>query len=185
MAVITRRSIRENLYILLCSGSDFGDLYTVLSKIFHRQHRHTQTTVATGSTAMARYLAQIIILGAQTVGRAFVKTLRQEIEASREAARIHQASRSNTSHGNDVAVKGMTLLEAQQILNVKGLEDRQEIETHYKHLFQANEKPAGGSFYIQSKVYRAKERIDQELTKQFQSLDSQAKQGHQARAQDD
>ncbi|KAH8284460.1 hypothetical protein KR018_012612, partial [Drosophila ironensis] len=116
---------------------------------------------------MARYLAQIAILGAQVVGRALMKTLRQEIEASREAARIHRATQSNSSghNANDVAVKGMTLLEAQQILNLKGLDDRQAIESHFQHLFRANEKPAGGSFYIQSKVYRAKERIDQELSK--------------------
>ncbi|XP_017092925.2 mitochondrial import inner membrane translocase subunit tim16 [Drosophila bipectinata] len=129
---------------------------------------------------MARHLAQIIVLGAQMVGRALVKTLKQEMEASREAARMHQALRTNKSDPNDVPVKGMTLMEAQQILNVKGLEDRQEIDSHYRHLFGANEKPAGGSFYIQSKVYRAKERIDQELTKQSQSKDKRAKQGQQA-----
>ncbi|KAH8317463.1 hypothetical protein KR074_005798 [Drosophila pseudoananassae] len=128
---------------------------------------------------MARYLAQIIVLGAQMVGRAFVKTLKQEIEASREAARMHQACRANARNNDDVPVKGMTLVEAQQILNVKGLEDRQEIESHYRHLFRANERPAGGSFYIQSKVYRAKERIDRELTKPSQPKDTRAKQGHQ------
>ncbi|KAH8421503.1 hypothetical protein KR009_010109 [Drosophila setifemur] len=115
---------------------------------------------------MARYLAKILILGTQTVGRAFVKTLQQEIEASQEAARILKAARSNTPNANDMPVKGMTLTEAQQILNVKDLHDRQEIATHYEHLFRVNEKKAGGSFYIQSKVYRAKERIDQELAKQ-------------------
>lgn len=36
---------------------------------------------------MAKYLAQIIVLGAQTVGRAFTKALRQEIQASQEAAK--------------------------------------------------------------------------------------------------
>lgn len=36
---------------------------------------------------MAKYIAQIIVLGAQAVGRAFTKALRQEIAASQEAAR--------------------------------------------------------------------------------------------------
>jgi len=62
-------------------------------------------------------------------------------------------------------VKGMTLVEAQQILNVQDLGDRQAIDTHYQHLFRANEKSSGGTFYIQSKVFRAKERIDQELAR--------------------
>ncbi|XP_017116170.1 mitochondrial import inner membrane translocase subunit tim16 [Drosophila elegans] len=112
---------------------------------------------------MARYLAKIVYLGAQVVGRALVKTLRQEIEVCQEAARIQETLRANAPSDRDVAVKGMTLVEAQQILNVKDLSDRQAIEAHYQHLFRANDKNSGGTFYIQSKVFRAKERIDQEL----------------------
>ena len=33
----------------------------------------------------------------------------------------------------------------------------------FDHLFAVNDKVKGGSFYIQSKVVRAKERIDQEM----------------------
>ena len=36
---------------------------------------------------MAKYLAQIIMLGGQAIGRAFAKALKQEIAASQEAAR--------------------------------------------------------------------------------------------------
>ena len=36
---------------------------------------------------MAKYLAQIIILGGQVIGRAFARALRQEIAASQEAAK--------------------------------------------------------------------------------------------------
>lgn len=36
---------------------------------------------------MAKHIIQIIILGAQTVGKAFAKALRQEIQASQEAAK--------------------------------------------------------------------------------------------------
>lgn len=50
-----------------------------------------------------------------------------------------------------------------QILDVKAPLNPEEVEKRYKHLFEANEKAKGGSFYIQSKVYRAKERIDEEL----------------------
>ena len=56
----------------------------------------------------------------------------------------------------------MTLEEAQQILNLNKL-DPESIVKNYEHLFNVNEKSKGGSFYIQSKVFRAKERIDQEL----------------------
>ena len=36
---------------------------------------------------MAKYIAQIIVIGAQVIGRAFTKALRQEIQASQEAAK--------------------------------------------------------------------------------------------------
>lgn len=57
---------------------------------------------------------------------------------------------------------GITLEEAQQILNVSNL-DPEEVQKQYEHLFNVNDKAKGGSFYLQSKVFRAKERIDHEL----------------------
>ena len=57
---------------------------------------------------------------------------------------------------------GMSLEEAKQILNVENL-DAESVQQKYEHLFNVNDKAKGGSFYIQSKVFRAKERIDQEL----------------------
>ncbi|XP_037725909.1 mitochondrial import inner membrane translocase subunit Tim16 [Drosophila subpulchrella] len=115
---------------------------------------------------MARYLTKIVILGAQVVGRALMKTLRQELQAFEDAARMHETMTANSrDSSSSVRVKGMTLVEAQQILNVQDLGDRQAIDTHYQHLFRANEKSSGGTFYIQSKVFRAKERIDQELAR--------------------
>jgi import inner membrane translocase subunit TIM16 len=56
----------------------------------------------------------------------------------------------------------MSLEEAKQILNVNEL-DPALVQKNYEHLFAVNDKLKGGSFYLQSKVYRAKERIDQEL----------------------
>ena len=85
--------------------------------------------------------------------------------------------------------------EAIDILNVDKKLDAAEVEAKYKHLFEANDRSKGGSFYLQSKVrassvllsfcdspnpflcspsarlsrsvqvFRAKERIDQELGK--------------------
>lgn len=67
-----------------------------------------------------------------------------------------------------------------QILNVTKLEPK-EIQEKYDHLFNLNDKSKGGSFYLQSKVFRAKERIDQELqdlqktTKEHKSNKSETK----------
>lgn len=68
---------------------------------------------------------------------------------------------------------GMTLEEAKQILNVEDLKNVENITKSYEHLFNVNERSKGGSFYIQSKVFRAKERLDHELQAQAQNQKSQ------------
>lgn len=62
-----------------------------------------------------------------------------------------------------VFTKGITLDEAQQILNLTDLKSEEDVKKNYEHLFNVNDKSKGGSFYLQSKVFRAKERIDQEF----------------------
>ena len=61
----------------------------------------------------------------------------------------------------------MTLDEACRILNVKppagGQANAEEVMERYKRLFDANEPSKGGSFYLQSKIVRAKERFEREL----------------------
>ncbi|XP_043567392.1 mitochondrial import inner membrane translocase subunit tim16 [Chiloscyllium plagiosum] len=109
---------------------------------------------------MARYLVQIIIVGAQVVGRAFARAVRQEMAASKAAAEARgQAGRQSAAATN---ITGMSLQEAQQILNVTKLHTK-DIQKNYEHLFKVNDKSVGGSFYLQSKVVRAKERLDEEL----------------------
>lgn len=111
---------------------------------------------------MAKHLVRIIVYGAQSIGRAFVKAVRQEIDASRAAATQHRSTKAN-NNSQDLTLKGMSLHEAQQILNIKDISKIEEIQNNYDHLFRVNEKTSGGSFYIQSKVFRAKERIVYEL----------------------
>nr|XP_055196740.1 coronin-7 isoform X2 [Nyctereutes procyonoides] len=67
----------------------------------------------------AKYLAQIIVMGVQVVGRAFARALRQEFAASRAAA----DARGRAGHQSAAAsnLSGLSLQEAQQILNVSKL----------------------------------------------------------------
>lgn len=122
---------------------------------------------------MAKYIAQIIVLGAQVVGRAFARALKQEIAASQEAAKRAGGGPEGSRRAAANASTGLTLEEAMQILNVDKL-DSGKITKNYEHLFTVNDKAKGGSFYLQSKIVRAKERIDVEMkpkesTKQEQS----------------
>ena len=49
----------------------------------------------------------------------------------------------------------------QQTANNNNFTLQEKLYKNYEHLFNVNEKKTGGSFYLQSKVVRAKERIDQ------------------------
>ncbi|KAG7460165.1 hypothetical protein MATL_G00218370 [Megalops atlanticus] len=135
--------------------------------------RWSQITRKGDRQTMAKYLAQIIVMGAQVVGRAFARALRQEFAASRTAAEAR--SRSGQQSAAASSISGMTLQEAQQILNVSTLTP-EEIQKNYEHLFKVNDKSVGGSFYLQSKVVRAKERLDEELAIQKQNKPPQQQQ---------
>lgn len=122
---------------------------------------------------MAKYVAQIIVLGAQVVGRAFARALKQEIAASQEAAKRAGGGPEGSRRAAANASTGLTLEEAMQILNLDKL-DLEQLQKNYHHLYAVNDKAKGGSFYLQSKIVRAKERIDVEIksketTKQEQS----------------
>lgn len=122
---------------------------------------------------MAKYLAQIIIAGSQIVARAFARAVREEIAASQDAAKRLGSHKTRAERLSNVK-SGITLEEAKQILNVDKL-DKTDIEKKYEMLFKANEKANGGSFYIQSKVFRAKERIDMEFNDAKENQDGTVK----------
>lgn len=110
---------------------------------------------------MAKYLIQMVVLGAQAVGRAFARAVRQEIQASQQAAERMGHSKAERAAVN--AKTGMSLEEALQILNVGKDLHPEEIQKNYQHLFEMNDKSKGGSLYLQSKVYRAMERVRDEI----------------------
>lgn len=122
---------------------------------------------------MARFIAQIIIAGTQVVARAFARAVRQEMAASQEAARRLGNSRARSEQLGNLKM-GLSLEEAKQILNVSNI-DREEVKKQYDFLFKANEREKGGTFYIQSKIVRAKERLEHEL-EQLEAKEKQTEQ---------
>ncbi|CAF3350787.1 unnamed protein product [Rotaria socialis] len=111
---------------------------------------------------MAKQLIKIVMLGAQAIGRAFTRALRQELQYARTKAQSGKTSEKTVQTDR---VHGMTLQEAKQILNLTDddLNASEKLNKQYEHLFYLNDKTKGGSFYLQSKIYRAKEHIDEEL----------------------
>jgi len=122
-----------------------------------------------------RNLAKIVIAFGEVVAKSFTRAVKEELSASRQAAERHATASASSSSSTESKINeerkanarlGITLQESMQILDVKALENREEIEERFNHLFKINERENGGTLYLQSKVFRAKERIDAELEKQ-------------------
>jgi mitochondrial import inner membrane translocase subunit TIM16 len=68
---------------------------------------------------------------------------------------------------NNIASSGLTLDEACKILNVKppmgGITNMETVMDRFKKLYDLNDPKKGGSFYLQSKILRARERIELEV----------------------
>ncbi|KDQ21782.1 hypothetical protein BOTBODRAFT_26203 [Botryobasidium botryosum FD-172 SS1] len=135
-----------------------------------------------------RVLVQILVVGAQILGKAFAEAGRQAVKN----AKYRPAGVASDAAGVGRATSGsitdtltrehrMTLDEAHMILNVKPETPMEAVLKNYEHLFKANSvpkppqsnatTPTGGrgarftgtnSHYLQSKVVRARERIEAE-----------------------
>ncbi|EIW63457.1 protein transporter [Trametes versicolor FP-101664 SS1] len=131
-----------------------------------------------------KVIVQIAIAGARIFGRAFAAAGRQAIQNAKYrppgAGGADVAGVGNATSGSltDRLTREhrMTADEARLILNVKKEDTVERIVQNYEHLFKANSppekapKPTPGkqpvptnSHYLQSKVVRAKERLEAEL----------------------
>lgn len=97
-------------------------------------------------------------------GRAFAEAYKQA-QASSQYAKA--AAKNDPSGVRTASSSGLTLDEACKILNVKppqgGQTNMESVMERFKKLYDINEPEKGGSFYLQSKVLRARERIEMEV----------------------
>lgn len=107
----------------------------------------------------SRILANLIVAGGSVLVRAAATAWRQAVVNGQRSG-ITPESLKNAA----AASKQMNLEEAYKILGTDSNAGIEEVMKRYAHLMQQNEKH--GSFYLQSKVYRAKERIEQEVQDQ-------------------
>ncbi|KAJ7084307.1 Pam16-domain-containing protein [Mycena belliarum] len=129
-----------------------------------------------------KLVVQILISTTRILGKAFLEAGRQAVKNAKHAPQgalgndVAGVGNANTASRTDQLTRQhrMTLDEAHLILNVKHGEEMLKILESYEHLFKVNSappKPAPGkqpsiishSHYIQSKVVRARERIEAEV----------------------
>eukprot|EP00808_Paulinella_micropora_P014055 g5769.t1 len=101
-----------------------------------------------------RLLANVVISGIGIVSKAFTQAYQREAAGGGGAKAAAQAATATFGRNR------IKLDEARKILNIKEGQTRAEMKARYEYLFKANEG-TDGSFYLQSKIYRAKERLDE------------------------
>lgn len=108
-----------------------------------------------------RAFIQVVITGASVFGKAFAEAYRQAAAQSvKQGANGARARSASAEYG------GITLDESSKILNIEDEKDMNinKINDRFKYLFDINDREKGGSFYLQSKIYRAAERLKWELS---------------------
>ncbi|KAI8981982.1 Pam16-domain-containing protein [Mycotypha africana] len=122
----------------------------------------------------ARIIAQIVVSLGSVVTRAFVAAYKQAAANAAKGGGAAAASGGGGRAGTKEAVmdaltrkSGISMEEACQILNVTKEADLAKLTKSYEHLFNVNDPAKGGSFYLQSKVVRAKERFDMEKAQEL------------------
>jgi mitochondrial import inner membrane translocase subunit TIM16 len=119
-----------------------------------------------------------VLIGGRILGRSFMAAYRQAQASSQYQRAQAKLNPNMTQTGRSNIASGMTLDEACKILNVKppqkGQANAEEVMERFKRLFDANDPKKGGSFYLQSKVLRARERIEAEIRPMAEKAEQEA-----------
>ncbi|KIY43999.1 hypothetical protein FISHEDRAFT_52234, partial [Fistulina hepatica ATCC 64428] len=141
--------------------------------------------------ASPKVLVQILVSGTKILGKAFYEAGRQAVKNAKAKPTMaggNDIEGVNNAKSGSITDKltrehRMTVDEAQLILNVKRDANMEQILKSYEHLFKANSPPDAAaqaaqaaaktirsksgpppySHYLQSKVVRARDRIDAEM----------------------
>ncbi|KAL3232575.1 Mitochondrial import inner membrane translocase subunit TIM16 [Nakaseomyces bracarensis] len=112
-----------------------------------------------------RAVVKIVITGTRVLGHAFAEAYRQAAAQSAAKQGATSVGRNKSGRGR-AEYGGITLDESCKILNLDPIKDLNpdKINQRFDYLFNINDKEKGGSFYLQSKIYRASERLKWELS---------------------
>ncbi|KAJ2502691.1 mitochondrial import inner membrane translocase subunit TIM16 [Coemansia sp. RSA 1972] len=102
----------------------------------------------------------MLMSGTRIAGRAFGDAYKQAL-ANSAAARAAAGNMKAVTDGDKMTqASGITVDESTKILNIKDIHDKEELSKKFAHHFDANDPKKGGTLYLQSKVIRARERIE-------------------------
>lgn len=111
----------------------------------------------------SKIIANLIILGSGIVLRAFTQAYQKALQNAAKSGAASEAASSFAAR----RAKAMTVQEARLILGVSEETPWQEVLERYKRMYDNNERV--GSFYLQSKVQRAKECLEATVGKEAEA----------------
>ncbi|KJA19968.1 hypothetical protein HYPSUDRAFT_849483 [Hypholoma sublateritium FD-334 SS-4] len=146
-----------------------------------------------------KVIVNILLTGTKILGKAFLEAGRQAVKNAKSSpAGVMGGDAAGVGHANSGSATDqltrhhrMTLDEAQLILNVKRGDTLEQVMKNYEHLFKINSPPPPApkpttpgkqaltfhSHYLQSKVFRARERLQAEYKIPEAAADATATKG--------
>ncbi|KAL7565091.1 hypothetical protein ACA910_005099 [Epithemia clementina (nom. ined.)] len=117
----------------------------------------------------ARIIAQVVVPLVAVLARALPAAYQQALHNARKAG----MDANTAAAASSILRRTISKQEALQILNISEAEASMEaVQKQYEKYMAANDVSKGGSFYLQSKVYRAKEMLEDYLKEQEEMKDS-------------
>lgn len=111
---------------------------------------------------LGRILAQGVLLGVSILARALPAAYGAALANARKSGADKAASEAARQGASFLGKARISKEEALQVLNLsEGEATAEAVQRQYERYFEANRVEKGGSFYLQSKVYRAKELLDE------------------------
>jgi len=111
---------------------------------------------------LGRIIAQGVVAGIAVLARALPAAYAQALQNAKKTGAdkaAHEAAKKGASFLGKARIQKD---EALMVLNLTEKEATAEaVQTQYDRYFAANAVEKGGSFYLQSKIYRAKELLDE------------------------
>jgi mitochondrial import inner membrane translocase subunit TIM16 len=111
------------------------------------------------SGPLGRIIAQVVVMSFGVVSRAFVQAYQQAVHNAKTGNTAAMTAQATARRNNKTIMQRAQALE---ILNLSttSTPTPEEIEKQFQRYFEANDPAKGGSFYLQSKIYRAKEALE-------------------------
>ena len=111
---------------------------------------------------LGRILAQGVLASVAILARALPAAYAAALQNARKSGADKAAEEAARKGASFLSKARMQKDEALMVLNLTEQEATAEtVQKQYERYFEANKVEKGGSFYLQSKVYRAKELMDE------------------------